>query len=117
MGAFWLEAYYPVGSVCAATARRMRYEIKITKTITSKHPCIQTFLNRVNHGDCIEVMNRMPAASIDICVTSPPYNIRNSTGSGLRNGSGGLWKNSGLLKGYAGDTESFTDDMPYRKYV
>lgn len=34
---------------------------------------IDTFVNRVVHGDCIEVMRRMPAESVDFIVTDPPY--------------------------------------------
>lgn len=71
------------------------------------------WLNKVHCGDCIELMNKMPVGSIDLVVTSPPYNLRNSTGGGLRNGSGGKWENAALLNGY---TDS-TDDMPYEKYV
>jgi modification methylase len=58
-------------------------------------------------------MNKMPAGSIDLIVTSPPYNIRNSTGGGLRNGSGGKWENAKLLEGY----ETTGDDMPHEEYV
>ncbi|MDO8578040.1 MAG: site-specific DNA-methyltransferase [Dehalococcoidales bacterium] len=58
-------------------------------------------------------MNQIPAGSIDIIVTSPPYNLRNSTGNGLKNGSGGKWENAALLKGY---TDS-DDAMPYGEYV
>jgi modification methylase len=72
------------------------------------------WLNKIHHGDCIEVMNQMPEKSIDLVVTSPPYNLRNSTGGGMRNGSGGLWKNAALLNGYA---DGNTDDMPYDQYV
>jgi site-specific DNA-methyltransferase (adenine-specific) len=86
---------------------------KIANNPTSKRLCVETFLNRVHQGDCIEVMNRMPAASVDLIVTSPPYNLRNSTGGGMRNGSGGLWKNAALLDGYT----TSSDDMPYPKYV
>jgi DNA modification methylase len=32
--------------------------------------------NTVLHGDCIEVMRRMPAASIDFILTDPPYLVR-----------------------------------------
>lgn len=35
---------------------------------------IDAFLNRIIHGDCIEVMVEMPSDSIDLVVTSPPYN-------------------------------------------
>lgn len=55
----------------------------------------------------------MPEKSIDLMVTSPPYNIRNSTGGGMKNGSGGLWENAKILKGYDGNS----DDMPYDEYV
>lgn len=27
------------------------------------------------HGDCLEVMRAMPSESVDIVVTSPPYNM------------------------------------------
>lgn len=72
------------------------------------------WLNKIHCGDSIEIMNRMPTNSVDLIVTSPPYNLRNSTGGGLRNGSGGLWENAALLKGYAGNCQ---DDMPYPQYV
>ena len=72
------------------------------------------WINRIHHGDCIEIMDQMPEESIDLIVTSPPYNLRNSSGGGMRNGSGGLWENAALLDGYAGGN---TDDMPYEDYV
>jgi modification methylase len=75
---------------------------------------ILKWINKVHQGDCIQVMNLMPEKSIDLVVTSPPYNLRNSTGGGMRNGSGGLWENAALLNGYA---DGNTDDMPYADYV
>ena len=30
-------------------------------------------VNRVLHGDCIEVMRQLPAGSIDFILTDPPY--------------------------------------------
>lgn len=42
---------------------------------------MQEFLNRVIHGDCSEIMPYMPSESIDLTVTSPPYdNLRNYNG-------------------------------------
>jgi len=75
---------------------------------------ITKWLNTVHQGDCLEVMARMPKNSIDLIVTSPPYNLRNSTGGGLTNGSGSLWDNAPLSHGYA---DGNTDDMPYDDYV
>jgi site-specific DNA-methyltransferase (adenine-specific) len=36
---------------------------------------MQEFLNRIIHGDCLEIMGYMPSESVDIMITSPPYNI------------------------------------------
>jgi site-specific DNA-methyltransferase (adenine-specific) len=72
------------------------------------------WLNKFHLGDCLDIMSRMPAESVDLVVTSPPYNLRNSSGGGMRNGSGGLWHNASLLKGYAGD---YGDDMPRAEYI
>ncbi len=71
------------------------------------------WLNKVHCGDCIELMGKMPAGSIDLIVTSPPYNLKNSTGNGMTNGSGGKWPHAKLMKGY----ESHSDDMPHEEYV
>ena len=61
------------------------------------------------HGDCLEVMRRLPAGSIKAVVTSPPYNLRNSSGSGMRDGRGGKWEQAALLHGYA----THQDAMPH----
>jgi DNA modification methylase len=34
----------------------------------------------LHHGDCLEVMKLMPSCSIDLVVTSPPYNCRKEYG-------------------------------------
>lgn len=31
--------------------------------------------HQIVHGDCLRVMRRMPADSVDVVITSPPYNI------------------------------------------
>ncbi len=71
------------------------------------------WFGNVHTGDCIELMDKMPAKSIGLVVTSPPYNLRNSTGNGMKNGSGGKWANAQLIKGYKGHS----DDMPHEDYV
>lgn len=70
-------------------------------------------LNKFTQGDCLEVMKSMPSESVDIVVTSPPYNLKNSTGNGMKDGRGGKWANAKLLNGY----ESYDDNMPHEKYV
>jgi DNA modification methylase len=42
---------------------------------------MQEFLNRVLHGNCAEIMAYMPSESVDLTVTSPPYdNLRTYKG-------------------------------------
>ena len=64
-------------------------------------------------GDCLEIMARMPDESIKAVVTSPPYNLRTSSGNGMRDGRGGKWERAALLKGYA----THADQMPHAAYV
>ena len=71
------------------------------------------WLNKIHHGDCIDLMGKMPASSVDVIVTSPPYNIKNSTGNGLKNGSGGKWPTAKLIAGY----DEHNDNMPHDEYV
>ena len=73
----------------------------------------EQWLNKVHCGDCIALMNKMPAASVGLIVTSPPYNLRNSTGNGMKDGRGGKWANAKLLEGY----EAHDDAMPHKEYV
>jgi modification methylase len=74
---------------------------------------LSEWVGKIHCMDCISLMNTLPAESIGVIVTSPPYNIKNSTGNGLKNGSGGKWPQAGLLNGY----EDHADDMPYPEYV
>lgn len=68
----------------------------------------------VHCADAIEFMSeKIPAESISCIVTSPPYNLKNSTGNGMKNGNGGKWPKAALMKGY----ESHHDNMPHDKYV
>ena len=57
-------------------------------------------------------MRVFPSESVDLFVTSPPYNLKNSTGNGLKNGAGGKWPRAALQQGYDG----YEDAMPYEEY-
>lgn len=76
-------------------------------------PALEPWLNKVICGDCVEQMDKMPPESVGLIVTSPPYNLRNSTGNGMKDGRGGKWENAKLVNGY----ETHTDDMPHEEYV
>jgi len=71
------------------------------------------YINKIICGDAIEVMKGIPDESIDLVVTSPPYNLKNSTGNGMKDGRGGKWKNAALVNGYS----HYNDNMPHEKYV
>jgi len=73
---------------------------------------IDEYLNQIICGDCLQVMRTMPSHSIDLIVTSPPYNIRNTSGHGILEGTK-RWKNPPLRYGYA----EHADNMPHEEYV
>lgn len=80
-------------------------------------------------GDCLEVMPSMPDASVDLIITSPPYNLGNTSGGGFigadrignyspaaglaKRGGGGKWNGGALAHGYG----AHSDDMPHEEYV
>jgi site-specific DNA-methyltransferase (adenine-specific) len=73
------------------------------------------FIDKFLHGKCEDVMATMPDSCIDLVVTSPPYNLRNSTGNGMKDGRGGKWANAALLNGYA--EAEYNDNLPHAEYV
>ncbi|MBQ2879242.1 MAG: hypothetical protein IJE27_00950 [Anaerotignum sp.] len=73
---------------------------------------IEILENKIILGDCLEAMKRMPTESIDLIITSPPYNLKNSTGNGMKDGRGGKWENAALQNGYL----EHSDNMPYNEY-
>ena len=86
----------------------------LAQAVTRPRPeLMQPWTGKVHCGDAVELMGRMPVGSVDLVVTSPPYNLKNSTGNGMQNGRGGKWENAELIKGYS----HHTDDMPHDQYV
>jgi site-specific DNA-methyltransferase (adenine-specific) len=76
-----------------------------------KYP--EDFINKIICGDAVKVMKKIPDGSVDLVVTSPPYNLKNSTGNGMKDGRGGKWANAALQKGYS----HHNDAMPHKEYV
>lgn len=74
---------------------------------------IKDFLNKIVCGDAVDVMRQIPDNSVDLIITSPPYNIKNSTGNGLKGYKKGRWGNAGLISGYS----NHDDCMPHDEYV
>ena len=71
------------------------------------------FRNRIICGDVMDVLQKIPDNSVGLVITSPPYNLKNSTGNGMKDGRGGKWKNAELVNGYA----SYDDNLPHEQYV
>lgn len=70
--------------------------------------------NSIVQSDCLDYMSYLSDESIDLIVTSPPYNIRNSTGNGMKYESKkGMWKPALANGGYG----NYDDNMPYDEYV
>jgi site-specific DNA-methyltransferase (adenine-specific) len=68
-------------------------------------------LDRVCLEDCVEAMKKLPAGSVDVAISDPPYNLS----------KGGHWKwdNSVRLPGFGGDWSKVMaewDDMPLADY-
>ncbi len=57
---------------------------------------MQDLINKITHGDCLEVMKTIPDKSIDLVLTDPPYKITSRGGVGTM---GGYWNNAITKKG------------------
>lgn len=70
-------------------------------------------VNKILCGDVLTELRKLPDNSIDLAVTSPPYNLKNSTGNGMKDGRGGKWSGAALVNGYS----HHDDNMPHEEYV
>lgn len=84
----------------------------------------------VLHGDCLDLLPTLEAGSVDLVITSPPYNLGNTSGGGMpgkggvhghyspssgmkKRGGMGKWSGGDLADGYA----NHDDNMPHDEYV
>ncbi|MBC7886569.1 MAG: site-specific DNA-methyltransferase [Ferruginibacter sp.] len=71
------------------------------------------YINEIVCGHSLTVMKTMESDSIDLIVTSPPYNLKNSTGNGMsHNTKSGKWAGAALQNGYS----NYNDCMPHDEY-
>lgn len=68
---------------------------------------------KIVNVDCVSGMAKLAPETIRMVVTSPPYNLKNSTGNGMKDGRGGKWSNAALINGY----DAHEDMMPHDQYV
>lgn len=70
-------------------------------------------LNTVHHCDALKLLGNLVSESVDLVVTSPPYNLMNTVGNGIDKGPTGKWRSAALADGYNG----YDDNMPHTEYV
>ena len=77
-------------------------------------PLYKTATETIYQGDCLEVMKELPSGSVDLVVTSPPYNLALCKQKRMKDGqNGSLWPFAKLADGY----RSYDDAMPHDEYV
>lgn len=62
------------------------------------------------HDDCLRIMETLPASSVDLVFTSPPYNLGVSSGGGFPSKKPGKWSGGSLRDGYASNSDSMDTD-------
>lgn len=82
-------------------------------TADSPEKRMSEFLNQIVCGHSLDVMRTMPSESVDVIFTSPPYNLLNSSGNGMKDGRGSKWAAASLRDGYT----HHGDAMPHDEYV
>ena len=81
-------------------------------------------------GDCLEILPTLEAGSVDAVITSPPYNLGNTSGGGFpplghyapdsamsHRGGGGKWRRASMNGGISHGYGAHRDDMPHDEYV
>ena len=70
------------------------------------------------HADCLDAMRKMPDDSFKAIVTSPPYNLRNSSGGqGKGKKPNRMWKTDLMPVEGKGGYSDYDDNMPHDQYV
>lgn len=61
-----------------------------------------SFTNQILHGDCIKVMQQMPANNVDFILTDPPYlvNYRDRSGRTIQNDVDETWLKPAMAEAY-----------------
>jgi len=96
----------------SSTKVEVDYSDYLTSDSANNLP-IEKLTNRIICGDTLSIMRSIPSKVIDLVVTSPPYNLKNSSGNGMKDGRGGKWSNAELLNGYV----EHHDCMPHDEYA
>lgn len=92
----------------------VRQKVCSNATVRACLPQFSLLHADIYQGDCLEVMRQMPSGSVDLVVTSPPYNLALSKRSGMKKSAkSSNWHNAKLADGY----RSYDDALPHDQYV
>lgn len=97
----------------------------MTPTWQTADGAVQLYL-----GDCLDILPQLEAGSVDCFITSPPYNLGNTSGGGFPpighydpaggyagRGGGGKWRRASMDGGIGNGYASHGDNMPHGEYV
>lgn len=70
-------------------------------------------INTVHHCRAEALLSAIDSQSVDLIVTSPPYNLKNTTGGGIPKNAVGKWGDVDLADGY----DAHGDNMLHEDYV
>lgn len=70
-------------------------------------------VNQIYCLDCLDGFKLIDDESLNLVITSPPYNLRNKNGKPAKLTGGGKWKNYALIDGY----DEYNDALPHDQYV
>ena len=71
---------------------------------------IEDFINKLFCGDCLKIMKQIPDNSIDLIITSPPYNKSFYDKRKKQGGKNDVWKQRKIIY------SNFTDNIAPEKY-
>jgi site-specific DNA-methyltransferase (adenine-specific) len=77
-------------------------------------PLLTAGHNYIYQTDVLVFLRTLVDETVDVVVTSPPYNLRNSTGNGLKaRNDKNFWSTQPMRYGYS----THADDMPHEEYI
>jgi modification methylase len=73
---------------------------------------INNYLNKIICGDALPIMTQLPDECVDLIITSPPYNLRNTTGGKIKQNYIGKKHKRFFLHGY----DNYDDNIDQTEY-
>jgi modification methylase len=82
----------------------------ISESIATQLETATTGMSRIICGDTLTEMRKMPDGSVDLIVTSPPYNVKSKTG-------GATWSGRRMTCKMKAGYDIYADNLPRDEYI